>query len=809
MKSSTPQNPHLDAPASTIGEQDSFAALGEENARLVALLESHGIAWRLPPEPTPPVPESAPSHFSAEAKVALFRRLFRGRTDVYPVRWESKSTGKSGYAPACANEWRPGVCDKPRIKCGECGNRRLSPLSDSVIYGHLLGKHTVGVYSLLEDDTCTFLAVDFDEAEWQDDARAFVHSCEALSVPAALEISRSGQGAHVWVFFAHKVAARDARRLGTAIISHTCARTRQLKLNSYDRLFPNQDTMPKGGFGNLIALPLQKKPRETGCSVFVDTDLRPYPDQWAFLASIQPMAPQDIEPTILRATDGTHPLDVTFIDEEDLATPWTRSTPAITKLSGAMPKTLRLTLGNLLYFEKAQLPPPLANRLIRLAAFQNPEFYKAQAMRMSVWDKPRVIGCAENYPQHIALPRGCLDAAQELLRDNGIRCELRDKRVPGEPIDVHFVGTLRLDQEAAITAMLSHDAGVLCAPTAFGKTVVAAAMIARHGVNTLVLVHRTESLKQWQERLQSFLGVSKGVVGTIGGGKAKSTGQIDIAVMQSLSRHGEVNPIVENYGHIVVDECHHVGAASFDAILKRVKAKYVLGLTATPIRRDGQQPIIFMQCGPIRYTAAKPASAPHDLAVIPRFFHSRIDLLPEAGIQEVFRHLANDQARTGAIATAIKNAIVQGRKVLVLTERSEHLDAIRAALGGKVSPLFVLHGRMPKKERALVIAELGALPPHAPRVLLATGKLVGEGFDHPPLDTLALAMPVSWKGTLQQYAGRLHREHATKTHVRILDFIDTGHPALLRMWDKRQRGYRAMGYRIMDEGATDLSMPTP
>ena len=488
MKSPTPQNLHLDAPAGTIGEQDSLAALGQENARLVALLESHGIAWRLPPEPTPPVPGSGPSPFSADAKVALFRRLFRGRTDVYPVRWESKSTGKSGYAPACANEWHPGVCDKPRTKCGDCGNRRLSPLADSVIYDHLLGKHTVGVYPLLEDDTCTFLAVDFDEAEWHDDARAFVRSCEALGVPAALEISRSGQGAHAWVFFASRVAARDARRLGTAIISRTCARTQQLKLNSYDRLFPNQDTMPKGGFGNLIALPLQKKPRENGCSVFVDTDLRPYPDQWAFLASIQPMEPQDIEPTILRATDGTHPLDVTFIDEEDLATPWKRSTPAIVKLSGAMPKTLRVTLGNLIYFEKAQLPLSLINRLIRLAAFQNPEFYKAQAMRMSVWDKPRVIGCGENYPQHIALPRGCLDAAQELLRDNGIRCELRDERVPGEPIDVHFAGTLRSDQEAAVAAMLRHDAGVLCAPTAFGKTIVAAAMIARHGVNTLVLV---------------------------------------------------------------------------------------------------------------------------------------------------------------------------------------------------------------------------------------------------------------------------------------------------------------------------------
>jgi superfamily II DNA or RNA helicase len=464
-----------------------------------------------------------------------------------------------------------------------------------------------------------------------------------------------------------------------------------------------------------------------------------------------------------------------------------------------MPKSLTVTLANLIYFEKAQLPQSLANRLIRLAAFQNPEFYKKQAMRFSVWDEPRVIGCAENYPNHIALPRGCLDAALELLRDNAIGCELIDERYAGSPLDVAFAGTLRLDQEFAVAAMLHHDAGVLCAPTAFGKTVTAAAMIARRGVNTLVLVHRTELLKQWQERLQSFLGVGKGVVGTIGGGKAKPTGKIDIAVMQSLSRQGEVNSLVENYGHVIVDECHHVGAASFDAILKQAKAKYVLGLTATPIRRDGQQPIIFMQCGPTRHTAAKPTGAPHDLAVTPCTLHSRIDLSPEAGIQEVFRHLAIDQARTDAIAAEVINAYGQGRKVLVLTERTEHLDAIQTALDGKIPSLFVLHGRVSKKQRAALIAELNALPPDAPRVLLATGKLVGEGFDHPPLDTLVLAMPVSWKGTLQQYAGRLHREHATKTDVRIIDFVDTGHPALLRMWDKRQRGYRAMGYRMAEE----------
>jgi superfamily II DNA or RNA helicase len=788
-----------------MADSSELAAIQAENARLIALLEAHAIEWRLPRPVAVVDQEPEPSRLSTAEKVALFRRLFRGRTDVYPVRWEGKTPGKSGYAPACANEWRVGVCEKPRIKCGDCSNRLLIPLSNAVIYDHLAGEHTVGVYPLLEDDTCYFLAVDFDEADWRDDARAFMQSCHELGVPSALEISRSGNGAHAWVFFANRVSARDARRLGTAIISHTCARTRQLKLESYDRLFPNQDTMPKGGFGNLIALPLQKWPRESDCSVFVDAEMRPYPDQWGLLSSIQLMAAHDIEPTILRATGGVHPLDVTFIDDEDLATPWKRQSTPTKKLAGQMPKSLTVTLANLIYFEKAQLPQALANRLIRLAAFQNPEFYKAQAMRMSVWDKPRVIGNAESYPQHIALPRGCLDAALELLRENGIACDLRDERFGGQPLEVSFVGSLRLDQEAAAAGMLSHDAGVLCAPTAFGKTVTAAATIARRGVNTLVLVHRTELLKQWQERLQAFLGVGKGVVGTIGGGKAKPTGKIDIAVMQSVSRQGEVNPLVENYGQVIVDECHHVGAVSFDAILKRAKAKYVMGLTATPIRRDGQQPIIFMQCGPIRYTAAKPAGAPHDLEVLPHTRFTRIDLPSDAGIQDVFRHLANDQARTQAISDKVRDAVGQGRKVLVLTERTEHLDAIKAALDGLEPTPFVLHGRMSKKQRTALIADLDALPLDAARVLLSTGKLVGEGFDHPPLDTLVLAMPVSWKGTLQQYAGRLHREQASKTDVRIIDFVDTGHPALMRMWDKRQRGYRAMGYRI---GATESESST-
>ncbi|HMM74530.1 MAG TPA: DEAD/DEAH box helicase family protein [Gammaproteobacteria bacterium] len=782
------------------GHDDELARLRAENARLIGLLEAHGIAWR-PPAPGPAAPAIA--SLSTDEKLALFRRLFRGRSDVYPIRWESKA-GKSGYAPACANEWKPGICEKPRIKCADCRQRLLMPLTDQVIFDHLAGRHVIGVYPLLADDGCHFLAVDFDDADWRDDVRAFVQSCRELDVPLALEISRSGNGAHVWIFFSDRVAARDARRLGSAIISHTCQRTRQLKLTSYDRLFPNQDTLPKGGFGNLIALPLQKAPRERGASVFVDDALQAHADQWAFLASVRAMAPHDIEPAILRATGGAHPLDVTFATEEDLREPWRRKSADKQRLAGPMPASLTLTLANLVYVEKASLPQALTNRLIRLAAFRNPEFHQAQALRLPVWNKPRLIGCAENFPHHIALPRGCLDAARELLDENGIGCELRDERCGGLALDVEFAGRLRPDQEQAAGAMLRHDIGILCAPTAFGKTVTAAALIARRGVNALVLVHRTELLEQWQTRLQTFLDGEKDLIGVIGAGKFRPTGRIDIAVMQSLSRQGEANALVESYGHVIVDECHHLSAFSFETILKRVRARYVLGLTATPTRRDGRQPILFMQCGPIRHTAAQPAGAPQILEVVPCCLPLRASFENDAAIQEVFRLLAGDEARTAAIADKIAHAFERGGKVLVLTERTDHLDALHAALRDRVSPLFVLHGRLSRTQRASVMVGLDALDADGPRVLLATGRLIGEGFDHAPLDTLVLAMPVSWKGTLQQYAGRLHRQHAGKRHVRILDFIDTGHPTLLRMWERRQRGYHAMGYRLAGGGTLDL-----
>lgn len=783
--------------------------LRQENARLIGLLEAHGIAWRSgEPGPTEPAPsgegdsEAAPAKgpSSTQEKVTLFRSLFRGRDNVYALRWQS-SSGRSGYAPACANEWRPGLCEKPRISCRDCNHRELQPLSDAAIYGHLAGEHTVGLYPLLENDHCHLLAVDFDEQDWRDDARAFLRSCRQLAVPAALEISRSGEGAHAWVFFEEAVAAREARQLGAALISHTCNATRQLQLSSYDRLFPNQDTLPKGGFGNLIALPLQKEARQRGCSVFVDDDLKPYPDQWVYLASLQRLSLTGVQSVIQGATGGGHPLDLAFIDEEDLETPWKqRSAP--TKLSGPLPASLNLTLADRLYVERSGLPQPLLNRLIRLAAFANPAFYKAQAMRLSVWGKPRVIGCAENFPQHIALPRGCLEPVQTLLREQGIGWELVDERHNGSPLELMFAGQLRSDQEAAVEAMLRHDIGVLQAPTAFGKTVVAAAILARRGVNTLMLVHRAELLRQWQERLQTFLDVPPEAIGCIGGGKAKPTGQLDIAVMQSLVCKGEVNPLVQTYGQVIVDECHHIAAASFEAILRQVKARYVLGLSATLLRRDGLQPILFMQCGPIRHIAQRPAGSPQILELVSRT-HQLEGLPTNLPIQELMRRLAEDPRRTERIVEEALACWGDGRSLLLLSERTDHITTIAAALAGEVPNLFLLHGRLSARQRSATLAALEALPPDAPRIVLATGRLVGEGFDHPPLNTLLLAMPVSWKGTLQQYAGRLHRQQSGKTSVRIIDWLDLGHPITQRMWERRLRGYRAMGYALL---ADQLSM---
>jgi superfamily II DNA or RNA helicase len=743
------------------------------------------------------------------AKHALIRQLFRGRDDVYPIRWESTKTGKSGYQPACRNEWVHGICLKPRIKCSECPNRDLLPLTDTVISAHLDGKITIGVYPLLPDETCWFLAADFDKASWQDDARAFMETCRHFSIPAGLERSRSGNGGHVWMFFAEPVPAVLARKLGAYLLTKTMERRPEIGLDSYDRFFPNQDTMPQGGLGNLIALPFQEIPRQQGNSVFVDDTLTPYHDPFAFLSSLTPMSRGQVAMIVEMGQREGHVLGVRMVvtDEEE-ETPWllppSRKSES-SGISGPLPKRVSIVFGNQLFIEKAGLPPALINRLIRIAAFQNPEFYKAQAMRLATFGKSRIIACAEDFSKHLALPRGCYDEMHELFSDLGIQVQLTDERVQGLPLDVTFTGTLRAEQQAAIQAMLPHELGVLAATTAFGKTVIAARLIAERKVNTLVLVHRQQLLDQWVERLTTFLDIDRKQIGQIGGGKRKPTGLIDVALIQSLCRKGVVDDLVANYGHLVVDECHHISAASFEQVARACKARYVTGLSATTVRKDGHHPIIFMQCGPIRYRVdakQQAAARPFDHRVILRdtAFTSPTPDGELPAIQDIYAAMITNADRNQLLISDVMQAMTSGRSPVILTERTEHLEWLAEQLRPLVQHVIVLKGGMGVKQRRVVMAQLASIPEHEPRILVATGRYLGEGFDDARLDTLFLAMPISWKGTLAQYAGRLHRLHDQKTEVVIYDYADFQVPMLARMVSKRLAGYRAIGYEMHEDG---------
>lgn len=745
--------------------------LEQEIERLRALLDQHGIAI--------PVPKPRPlsSSLKTPEKVALFRSLFRGREDVYAQRWESPD-GRVGYSPRTERDWKAYYAAKPEDrKRVDRETKKNIPLDDEAIHKHLSGKHTIGVYPLLLDETCGFLAVDFDKKTWKEDAAAFRETCSAFGVPASVECSRSGNGAHIWIFFERPVSAGLARRLGSMLPTRTMERWHQIGLDSYDRFFPNQDTMPKGGFGNLIALPLQKAPRELGRSVFLDEAMCPYADQWGYLESVKRMTQAAAERLIAEVIQqGGDLVGVRFASTEDEAPdPWTL-TPSRRQpekpIKGPLPASVEVVRSNLLFIDKKGLPPELMNRLLRLAAFQNPEFYKAQAMRLATYDKPRVIACGEDMSRHLALPRGCLAEVTALLEASKVNTVVRDERAAGTPINSKFHGSLRPTQEEAVAKVIQHDDGLICAPTAFGKTAVAAWLIVKRGVNTIVIVHRQQLLDQWRERLAMFLNLPIDQIGQVGAGKTKRTGLVDVAVIQSLHREKEVKDFVAEYGHVVVDECHHLSAFTFEQVMRQVKAKFVVGLTATPTRKDGHHPIIYMQCGPARFTMAARAmteSTPFEHIVIPRATEFKIAAAGEPTIQDIYAAITTDEVRNRMIADDVARAVVQGRSPLVLTGRTEHLVHLEATLDGRVQNVIVLKGGMGRKQRREVNERLAAIPESEPRLILATGSYIGEGFDDARLDTLFLAMPISWKGMLQQYVGRLHRLHDGKKVVEVYD----------------------------------------
>jgi superfamily II DNA or RNA helicase len=704
---------------------------------------------------------------TTKEKVHLFRSLFRGRDDVYAQRWEQASTGKKGWSPAVRGGWRKGVAFPD-----------LLPFTDEVMSRHLAGETTAGLYPLMTDDTCLLLACDFDGPGSLLDALAYLDAARAEGIPATLERSRSGDGSHVWILFDDRVAASSARRIGAHLIRQAMAARAELDLASYDRLFPAQDFLPRKGFGNLIALPLQGECRREGTTVFLDpTTLEPYEDQWAFLASVERLS-------------STVALELAESFGDVRVGPDARSSRRTAHPVPA-PSVIHARSASMLEIDRIGLPPELLAQLKHVSSLHNPAFYEKERGRRWTGNTPRFIRCYQETIDQILLPRGLRKQAEGIAVAASSRLDVSDAHPETADLDVEVSVELRDDQKLAVEKLEDHENGVVVGPPGSGKTVVACALIARHRVPTLVVVDRQPLVEQWRERLSSHLRLDKAQIGVLAS-QGMSSGVVDIAMAQSLARREDLADATARYGFVVIDECHHVPAVTFERAVRQIPAARWLGLTATPYRRDGLQAMMAMYCGPVRHRMPEMRESlllRRELLVHETQHETEEDL----HIQEVFRGVVSDQARTVAICNDIVSSAVEGRNCLVLTRWTEHLEAIVEELrSGDLAPL-VLRGGMGKKARRDVVDQL-SVPDLKGAILVATSSYLGEGFDCPALDTVFLAFPIRFKGSIVQFVGRILRPVPGKTRVVVHDYVDAAVPVLARMFDERAIGYKSLGF---------------
>lgn len=735
-------------------------------------------------------PVSANEQFCAKQRIAIFRDLFTGRDDVFAIRWENNNTGKSGYSPACHNEWQKGICDKPRTKCTECPHQDFKAFDANQVYKHLTGKQTIGSYVLSKGGACRFLAIDFDKSDWKAAVKSSVQAAKIIDVPFAVEISRSGQGAHFWVFFGENVPAKLARKLGCILLDKAMDICPTLSFDSYDRMFPHQESLPEGGFGNLIALPLQLDCRKSGFTEFVDENLQPIADQWKALKDVVRMSHLEVVRKVSKYTP----------EQSCDAPPGERVTFTNVEIIADCPASVKIIRANRLFVPTYNLPAKLFSQIKKIASFSNPEFFKKQALRFSTHGTPRFISLARVEGEYLSIPRGCENDLLELFTFQQIDVSVEQQTSSGSRLSkLNLTAKLRKEQTTAVEQMVKHDIGILHAPTAFGKTVTAIGIIAKRNVNTLVLTHNKQLVEQWQERIKAF---TQGIECGIHTGSKKSlTGQIDVATYQSLinKKDNTVSTIVNDYGQIVIDECHHIPAPSFEMVLSQSSAKYILGLTATPNRQDGLQKIMLMLAGSVRHKVQDDRSKTFTQKVFVKHLHYQFpqddgDKGTRIHISEFYKWLAQNSERNQIIIEDVIGAAKEGRYCLLLSERRAHTVLLHEMLLSSGIRCALLTGAMNAKERDATKRDI-----QEAQVVIATGKYVGEGFDLPKLDTLFITLPISWKGTLAQYAGRIHRTFNDKKEVRIMDYVEVNVATLKRMFLKREKGYLAMGYQVHNQ----------
>lgn len=733
---------------------------------------------------------------STADKLALFRSRFAGRDDVYALPWVSRRTGKKGWSPAARGGF---FSDDTR-------DGDLLPLTDSVIEHHLRGDPAggrdfhVGLYPMLHEDQCKLLASDFDDGEWRADAAAFVAACKESGVPAIAEISRSGEGAHVWIFFEDALPAATARAMGAALLRRAMSGRASMSMSSYDRFFPSQDTLPSrspGRFrlGNLIALPLQGDCRRRGTSVFADpVTWKPFDDQFAALSATAPMPAESVFELVgSLGRPNAGPSEVLP----------RRPRRAAIKAEAAMVagRRISLTRGAMIRIPSADLPGTVMTELKHMASVANPEYYRRQAQRFSTFGVPRLVTCFEHDETELRIPRGLLDEAAGLLTDAGFTVGVSDEFAGVGTVDVAFAGELRPEQAAAVEELLRHETGVLVAPPGAGKTVIACALIAERRVPTAILVNRADLLQQWRTRLTEFLSITDKQIGQLGGGRRKRRGIVDVIMMQSIAHRAGDPSVLEEYGQVIVDECHAIAAPAVEAAIREVSVRNWVGLTATPYRADQMDGLITMQAGPIRHR------------IVPREAQERRFLVHETAfttaepgeggpsMQAIYSELAADEARNEQVVTEIERAAAQGRRSLVLTNRLDHLEALATAAEARTTvPVVRLHGRLPSPERRAVRERLSSLDAaREPFVLIAIDKVAGEGIDLPSLNTLFLAVPVSFKGRIIQQIGRVTRGSGAPDLPTVHDFRDVAVPVLERMHNRRRRVVAKEGFSISTE----------